>query len=98
MRHASSDYERLGNLELTDRSSDQPQAGCPVNRQQLSKHIEIAMASDSRHVPILRGRIALIDVTERGRLRQEYSDRRAKRILSSNLTINFGYSFLHGGF
>lgn len=63
-----------------------PEPGTELDADQLALWISVAMASDTKHAPILRGRHAP-DRMERDRLRQEFARWLAERILASNLKV-----------
>lgn len=65
---------------------------------ELAMHIAIAMAADNRHVPVLRGRHAPVDPVERDKMRGEFSNWLAKRILASNLVVVRKPPSSHGDF
>ncbi|MBI1211270.1 MAG: hypothetical protein GC190_07400 [Alphaproteobacteria bacterium] len=49
--------------------------------------IAVAMASDTRHAPVLRGKAAERDPVERDRIRREFARWVARRLISSNVTV-----------
>ena len=69
-----------------------------LTAEQIAMHIEVAMAADSRQVPILRGKHAPIDAVERDRLRSDFAEWLAGRILAANLRVIAGPPAAHGAF
>ena len=75
-----------------------PESGVPLDHEQLTLYIAVTMAADSKRAPILRGKNAPIDPTERDRLRGEFASWLAKRMLSGNLVVTLGPSSSYGEF
>ncbi len=85
---------------LTKSRTENGEAGSEreLTVEQLAMHIAIAMAADSRHAPILRGRHSPVDPQERDRVRGEFAAWLARRILAGNLIVTRRPPSSHGAF
>lgn len=72
--------------------------GVPLDREQLTLFIAVAMAADSKRAPILRGKNAPVDAFERDRIRHEFAHWLATRMLAGNLRVVLGPAANHGHF
>jgi hypothetical protein len=58
-----------------------------LNVDEVAQLIAVLMASDSRHAPVLRGRNSERDPVERDRIRREFAQWVARRLLASNIAV-----------